>query len=362
MSARLLITGGGLVAPIGCDRRAFVAALAAAERGPAPATRIGAFDESVLPEGRSLRRATAHVHYGVAAARAALDEAAAEGSPPEEDSIVFASAIGSANFSYRLWQALLAQGPAGASPVLFSEGVPNALTGHVARTLRLLGPGHMLGGGSDAGLRALALARDLLECRRARRVLVGAAEERAEIASRGYARLGVAARTTARRGATRGRGLIPSEGSAALLMERGGDLAPGRRALAELRAVESLQLARVRPGQDHAELAALIVQTLDRAGATLADVRFVARACNGTSVDELEERALARLRANGLSAVESDAVRAATGDAFTATPLWQVFEAIAALETVEARRPRDVALVLSIGQFGGATAALFGRA
>src|SRR6185503_16770594 len=94
--------------------------------------------------------------------RDALAEAGGDVSP-EDAGLLLGSTLGSTNFSYRLWRELLKSGPLGASPVLFSEGVPNAVAGHVARALRLLGPGHMLGGGWDSGLRAVGLARDLLE-------------------------------------------------------------------------------------------------------------------------------------------------------------------------------------------------------
>ena len=210
----IVVTGAGVVTAAARGRAAFAAALAQTGDGPrprtrqageSPRTRIEGFDVASLPEAKSLRRATPHALFGLAAAAEALAEAGG-GVAPEESAVLVASTLGAANFSYRLWQELVKSGPLGASPMLFSEGVPNALVGHAARLLRLLAAGHMIGGGNGCGLRALAVARDLLECGRARRALVGAAEEWSELAVRSYARFGIVAREGAPRRAARGIG------------------------------------------------------------------------------------------------------------------------------------------------------------
>jgi 3-oxoacyl-[acyl-carrier-protein] synthase II len=376
VSAAVVVTGAGAVAPLGSGRAAFVRALAAHAEGTPPVTTVRGFDASALPQAKSLRRAAAHVLYGVAAAAEALREAREARGPgagggaagdvaAEESGLVFASALGSAGFSYRLWRELLKSGPLGASPVLFSEGVPNALAGHVARALELLGPGHMLGGGSDAGLRSLALARDLLEGGRAQRVIVGAAEELSEIAERGYARLGLAAgepHGRRRRGVTRGRALRIAEGAAALVLERDEARSP-RRALAEVLSLESCQLSRRDRGCDAAELAELIRAGVTAAGLQPSEVGRFESAANGTHVDAIEQAALARLAHEGFAPEVSRRVRAACGDAFTATPLLQAIEALPFLGAdggADGGAAGRRAAVLSISPFGAATLLVLG--
>jgi 3-oxoacyl-[acyl-carrier-protein] synthase II len=361
-SDAIAITGAGAVTPLGTDRAAFEAALRArdaAEMDAPPATRIEGFDAGKLPESKSLRRATAHALFGVAATGEALREAERAGSggaTPEEGALVFASTLGSTNFSWKLWRELLDKGPLGASPVLFSEGVPNAVAGHVARCQRLLGAGHMLGGGGDVGLRALAVARDLLAAKRARRVVAGAAEELSEIATLGYQRLGVAARARkpgSKRGTTRGRALVPAEGAAALVLERAADLA-GRRPLARLLAVECAQLPRA-PRARAAEtdaLVELIERAVRAAGVASRDVAWLGSAANGATIDALEEAALARLAPGGFAPERSRRTRRALGDAFSATPLLQAIEALPVV--AEGR----IAAVLAVSLFGAATTIL----
>jgi len=356
VSGGVLLVGAGAVGPLGLDRRAIEAASRdrASAGDAAPKTRVEGFDASSLPNAKSLRRATAHVLFGVAAAAEAARESGGA-ALPEESGLVFASALGSANFSYRLWHELLKSGPLGASPVLFSEGVPNALAGHVALSLRLLGPGHMLGGGSDAGLRAVSIGRDLLESRRLSRVVVGAAEEHSELAVRAYRRLGLAARGAGdgerpgiRRGVTRGRALVPSEGAAAFVLERD-DPPPKRPALARLLAVESAQLSRRDRESDARELAELLRRAADAAGGSLRDLSWLGSAANGTHVDAIEARALALLAADGFEPVVSRRMRAWCGEAWTVTPLWQALEAL----PIVAAGGR--AAVLSVSPFCGAS-------
>jgi 3-oxoacyl-[acyl-carrier-protein] synthase II len=347
----IVVTGAGVVTPVATGRAPFRSALAglpaeATLASAAPRTRIDPFDASGLPEAKSLRRATSHVLFGVAAAREALAEAGG-GVAPEEVGLLFASMLGSANVSYRLWQELIRSGPLGASPVHFSEGVPNAVAGHVAHALRVLGPGHMVGGGSDCGLRAIALARDLLEARRVRRVLVGAAEESTELAQRAYARYGLA------RAPDRPRGAWLSEGAAALCLERAGE-ARSRR-LATLLAVESVQLPSLRGAAAAGEVARLFERTLEAAGVAARDV-WLASAANGTPADRLEAAALVLLEARGLAPRRgrSMKVRTACGDAFSVTPLLQVVEALDAVAA------GGIAAILSLSSFAAASLALFG--
>jgi len=353
----IVVAGAGVVTAAARGRAAFAAALE--QPSDTPRTRIEGFDVATLPEAKSLRRATPHALFGLAAAAEALQEAGGAVAP-EESALLVASTLGAANFSYRLWQELVKSGPLGASPMLFSEGVPNALAGHAARLLRLLAAGHMIGGGSGCGLRALAVARDLLECGRARRALVGAAEEWSELAERSFARFGIVAREGAPRRASRGlprasRGLPMGEGAAMLCLERrdGGERA-GAPALATLRAVESVQLPSLRGAAAVDELVAFFERTFALARVRPSDVRL-ASAANGTAADRLEAAALARLAASGAGAPRgvSRRVRALCGETFSVAPLLQVVEALA---VVAAGEP---AAVLSLSPFASATLAVF---
>ena len=123
-----------------------------------------------------------------------------------------------------------------------------------------------------------------------------------------------------------------------------------------LLAVECVELPRVRGDRETDVTAAceLLERAIAAAGIAPRDVAWLAAAANGTHVDALEAGALDRRARRGFAPVRSDVVRAAAGDAFTATP---VLQAIEALPVVASGR---IAAVFAISLFGGASVLLLG--
>jgi len=358
-----VVTGLGLVSPLGIGREAFRAGLAAGrsahrtvERKPgedgasfaatAPAVSmceapVEGFDLGEHVQAKGLRRASTHVGFGLAATAQALEEANSR-TLPERRGLAFSSSLGSARFSYQMWHGILSQGPTGASPSLFSEGVPNALSGHVARTFQLLGPGHMLGGGSDCGLRSMMVAADVVMAGRMDLMVAGAAEERTELASRAYRRFGLARR------AGTSRGMVLSEGAAAAVIEREEDVCrDGRATLARVAVARSIQIQDLRERRGATRLRELVSDVLDRAG-TSGEPMWWASSANGTRLDAIEAAALAPVQARLEKG--STRVKQLAGEALSVSPLFQVAEA---LDVVAAGRP---AMVLAVSLYGAATA------
>ena len=358
MSQHCVITGVGAVSPFGAGQDLFLGGL---EQGRTcvewwPEARVcGAkvpefeWPDHVTEKG--LRRASQHVRYGVVATAEALADSGSS-ADPERRGVVFASAMGSCEYSVRLWEGLLSLGARGASPSLFSEGVPNAVVGHVTRVFGIQGPGHMLGGGSDVGLRALQIACDGLVAGRADVMVVGAAEEQAAIVQRALRHLRMA-RT--REG---GGGLALSEGAAALVIERDVDvLRDGREGLATVLAMASTQLTGKDRERSTGRLVALL-EEVERARPRTGRSLWVGAAANGLRLHDIEANALAewQKRAGGsvLFHALSHRVRDLCGDAFSVTPLLQVLEALPWL------REGGCALILSLSPFGMASALLLG--
>lgn len=374
MRPRIVVTGLGAVTPLGVGTAVLRAGLKAGRscilhrvrtpgedggrypEGAVVSAPVGSY-EATVPEAepaaaapettKGLRRAAVHVGFGAAASHEALQQSDSM-VPPERRGLVFSSSLASCRFSYRLWHGLLASGAAGASPSLFSEGVPNALSGHLARLFQILGPGHMLGGGSDVGLRALVLAQDTLQAGRADLMLVGAAEELSEIASRGYRKFGV---VKSRRADQSPAGLVLGEGAAAIVLERERDvLAAGRTPLLAVAGIRSAQLADLRREASIDQLARLIEPAVRQALESTGDAPlWLALSRNGTLLDRFEARALARVarRVQGRFEPQSRSrVKELLGDGMSVSPFWQLVEA---QEHVAAG---GQALVLSLSYYG----------
>jgi hypothetical protein len=383
--ADLCIRSSGLVTPFGVGRQEFLRGLQEGQarwqtrqrregeerRQPpedSPTRRVA---EAAVPEldpadhgpSRGLRRAMDYVRYGVVACGEALrpvpDEVLGE-----RCGLILASAYGSCRASYQFWHGILKEGPLGASPTLFSEGVPNALAGHVGRLFRVQGPTSMLTGGFDVGLRGLSLAADLLHTRRADCVLTGAAEELSEVAGRGLARFRVV-----RKGGAEPPGMVFSEGSAALVLQRREDVeASGRLAgepavLMTLRAIQSRQLPDLTSEDSARRLADLLDRTCAAAGllaskSVTSGPLWYGGAHNGTRANALEARALQLLRNEEHPLAEAfrnqSRVRDLIGEALSVTPLWQIIEA-----TPEVQAGSN-ALIVSVSPYGACTAVVLG--
>jgi 3-oxoacyl-(acyl-carrier-protein) synthase len=129
--------------------------------------------------GLDSRRHSPPSRLAVAAARAALAQAGLA-KPSEADpglAVVAATAFGPSSFTGRLFDQILDEGPACASPALFAECVANAAAAQVSEKTRASGPGLTLSQGEAGALSAVSRAAGLLASGRAVTALAGAVEE-----------------------------------------------------------------------------------------------------------------------------------------------------------------------------------------
>jgi 3-oxoacyl-(acyl-carrier-protein) synthase len=165
--------------------------------------------------------------FAIAAAEQALAEARLprpEAIDPET-AVIAASVFGPASFTTRLFDQILDEGPAAASPMLFSECVANAAVAQVNVAARAGGPSFALAQGEAGPLRAVARAASEIDCGRARRAIAGAVEELPPILHAFLDRLGALARLSA--GGEQGRpfdrrrgGFHAAEGATFVVLER----------------------------------------------------------------------------------------------------------------------------------------------
>jgi 3-oxoacyl-[acyl-carrier-protein] synthase II len=184
--------------------------------GGAPRVPEHAADER-LPGGRTFRRVAAATKFALAAMAEAVRDAGftAGDFGGERTALIVSITHGAVPYSAEFHRVLMLEGPASASPLYFSESVPNAPAGNAAVAFGVRGPVHTLIQEEPVGTQAIALGAQLLREGRADRCLVVGTEEWSAVVAHAYAQ--VEAATRRRRG---GEPIPPlTEGAAALVLE-----------------------------------------------------------------------------------------------------------------------------------------------
>jgi 3-oxoacyl-(acyl-carrier-protein) synthase len=232
-----------------------------------------------LARNPRLRRSSAISYFAVAAGLAALQNAGITLTPESaaRTAIVFAISSGGVIYTRRFYEQIVKQGANTASPLLFPETVYNAPASHLAAQLGIDGSSYTLVNDSTVGLAALKFAEQLLATDDLDRVVVVGSEECDWILCEAYRDWRMA------RGPGSACGALLAEGAAAVVLAREGGV--------DLRVHDGVPVFR----QSEAELA------LRRICADLVPgkgVDAVIGCANGTFIDAVERRVLARYAAN----------------------------------------------------------------
>jgi 3-oxoacyl-[acyl-carrier-protein] synthase II len=215
--SRVAVSGIGIVSPGGLGREAFLQALAAGGRA-AGGSRVPEFSlEQYLGGSHSFRRVAGATKYALAAMSLAIRDAgfSVGAFGGERAGIVATITHGAVTYSVDFHRVLLLEGPLAASPLHFSESVPNAPAGNGAIAFQVRGPVHTLMGEEPVGTQAIDLAAGLIRAGLADRLLVVGTEEWNELVAHAYGQCDSAARRLPDPGE------VPplSEGAAALVLE-----------------------------------------------------------------------------------------------------------------------------------------------
>ena len=187
---RVVVTGIGLVTPLGIGRDATWAAASAGAGAGGPIT---SFDPSRLPtriacevpgfppedfmDKRAARRMDRFAQFAVAAARMALDDAGLDAAA-ERDSIgvYFGSGIGGLQTFVDQTVAMLERGPDRLSPLFIPMMIPNMGAAQVSMTLGLRGPLLATVSACATSAHAIGEAFDAIRLGRADAILAGGSE------------------------------------------------------------------------------------------------------------------------------------------------------------------------------------------
>ncbi len=214
---RIAISGVGVVCPGAFGRERWVRAVSAA---PAKGglCRVPEFDlESYLENARMFRRVAGATKFALAAMALAVTDAgfSAASFGGEEAGLIVGITHGAVTYSVQFHRTLVLEGPLAASPLYFSESVPNAAAGNGAIALQIRGPVHTLIGEETVGTQAIDLAAGLLRSKLVERCLVAGTEEWNEVVAHAYGQIDRATRS--RSGCDDSPPL--GEGAAALVLE-----------------------------------------------------------------------------------------------------------------------------------------------
>jgi 3-oxoacyl-[acyl-carrier-protein] synthase II len=403
MRRRVVITGMGIVSPLGSSPVSLWAALMAGTSGARRVAIDGMPDLTAFPvDGvddaararfgqREARRMDRVGRIATLAAAAALEDAGAHGTPPERIGAAIGCVHGGAQTLHDNAVTLAARGAERVSPLTIPLGLTNSAVASVARTLDVRGPTSVSGTACAAGTDAIGTGIELIRTGRADLVLAGGAEAPlVPLIVAGYRQLGALSQTDrppheASRPFDAARdGFVMGEGAGILVMEE------YERALARGAAIYAEVVGHANtcdaghltdPDPTGSGAARAIALALADARVAADEVGYVnAHATSTRAGDSAEAQALATA---GLAAVPVSATKAAHGHGLgaaggieavvtTLALLHQVLPATLNLECPETdiplahvRTPRPAPIEIAISNsfgFGGHNACLVIRA
>ena len=124
-----------------------------------------------------MRRADRFSKMAVLAAHDAVADSGVELENPERIGIIFATAFGPHNTTFKFQDDIIEYGDGGVSPTIFSNSVHNAAVSYISRALGIRGPTWTVTGFRDPFGQAVALAQAWLAEGRCDQVLLGAGDE-----------------------------------------------------------------------------------------------------------------------------------------------------------------------------------------
>jgi 3-oxoacyl-[acyl-carrier-protein] synthase II len=191
MNRRVVVTGVGLVSPVGMGTQANWDALCAGTSGIAPITRFDAsafstrfagevknFDPLQFIEKKELKKMDIFIQFAVAAAQFAMDDAELKTSPETEDrvGVYISSGIGGFTTIEREHKAYLEGGPRKISPFFIPSAIINLASGQVSIRFSAKGPNLASCTACTASAHAIGDAYEIIRRGAADAMIAGGAE------------------------------------------------------------------------------------------------------------------------------------------------------------------------------------------
>jgi 3-oxoacyl-[acyl-carrier-protein] synthase II len=187
---KVVISGMGVVTPIGNDIDSFWASIQAGKSGLGPVTRFDAsrldsrvaaevkdFDASLYMDKKESRKMASFSQFAVAAAVQAWRDAGLDGAAvPAKTAIVLGNGIGGLEVFEESHKKLLESGPSRMPPMTVPLMIMNEAAGNIAMRLGVHGPAITIATACASGTDALGHALDMIRSGRAEVVITGGTE------------------------------------------------------------------------------------------------------------------------------------------------------------------------------------------
>ncbi|MBU4310760.1 beta-ketoacyl-[acyl-carrier-protein] synthase family protein [bacterium] len=203
---RVVITGLGVISPIGIGKEAFLKSLKEGKSGIGKITRFDTskyrshlggevtnFNPKDYINPVKIRRMDRDSQIAVASAILALRDADLEitsGNSPE-CGVILGSGFTGLETTEAFHRGLIEHGPSGVNPMLFPNTVPNAPAGHISIELGITGPNSTITQKGATGEGAIGYAYSLLRHDKAKVILTGGVDELSWILFHAYSHLGI---------------------------------------------------------------------------------------------------------------------------------------------------------------------------
>lgn len=202
---RVVVTGMGVVSPVGNDLASFWDAVKNGRSGIGPVTRFDAsrlesriagevkdLDLGLWMDKKDARKMALFTQYAVAAAAQAWAQAGMDDShtPRDRIAIVVGNGIGGEEIHGQSYAKLLESGPARIPPMTIPMMISNEAAGNIALRFQIKGPAYTLATACASGTDALGLALDMIRSGRCEAAVAGGTEAAVtEFAMGGFCRI-----------------------------------------------------------------------------------------------------------------------------------------------------------------------------
>lgn len=187
---KVVITGMGVISPVGNDMETFWASIKAGKSGLGPVTRFDAsnmdakvaaevkgFDPTQYMDKKDARKMALFTQYAVAAAVQAWRDAGYDGKEtPDKTAIMIGNGVGGIEIFEESHKKLLESGPSRMLPMTVPLMIMNEAAGNIAMRLGVHGPAITAATACASGTDAIGMALDMIRSGRADVVITGGTE------------------------------------------------------------------------------------------------------------------------------------------------------------------------------------------
>ncbi len=240
MAERVVVTGIGPVTPVGTGVEEFWAGMTSGRNGVGPIERfdtsdlpvklagdVRGFDPSPWMDPKEIRRTSRFVHYAIASARLAWEDAGSPDVHAERAGIVYGTGIGGIEWLLNQHDVLREKGPGRVSPFMVPALMANAAAGHIAMGFGFTGPNFCTVSACASGAHAVGEGYRMIRDGMIDLAIVGGSEAATlPLTVAAFAQMTALTKNpdpeTASRPFDAGRdGFVLSEGACALILESG---------------------------------------------------------------------------------------------------------------------------------------------